>query len=134
MDLSRLATLKAKLVQAKEFSDIWTYFLDHFGEDPAFHALGERTRNGFIEAIFDNVAKAMFNGKIEGRDVLLTRLADHLFIHGGGIFGSHLVNVIYFEDIQVGVVIVVKPFSKDPQQYIRFTGPLTPPSNQPSAN
>ncbi len=134
MDLSRLATLKEKLVKAKQFADIWTYFLDHFGEDPEFIALGERTRNPFIEAIFDNVAQAVFKGRIDAKDVLLTRLADHQFIHGGGMFGQHLVNVIYFEDIQVGVVIVVRPFANEAQQYIRFTGPLTPPSNQPSEN
>src|SRR5262249_52225983 len=51
MDLSLLETLKDKLLHAKQFSKVWEYFLDHFGENPDFVALGERTQDAFLKTV-----------------------------------------------------------------------------------
>src|SRR5262245_19566334 len=102
MDLALLTTLKDKLVQAKNFTEVWQYFFDQFGEDPAFIALGERTEHPFLEAILVQIGKEMFGHEVDLADVLLTRLPEQEFVHGGLTLDGRLANVIYFEDIQVG--------------------------------
>jgi hypothetical protein len=95
MDLTLLETLKDKLVHATDFSDLWRYFLDHFGEDPGFIALGDRSRDPFLEAILSQLGSRMFSGRVTLTDLLLSRLADHHFTHGGLLLNGHLANVLY---------------------------------------
>lgn len=42
MDLNRLQDLKQKLLHDQDLAPVWSFFLDHFGGNPAFIALGER--------------------------------------------------------------------------------------------
>src|SRR5262249_34472781 len=109
MDLSLLAQLKGKMVQAKEFSKVWEYFLDHFGEDPAFIALGQPTRPPLLEAVFTQIARQLFQRDVDWSQVIFTSLPEHQFVHGGGLVGAGLLNVLYFEDIQVGLMCATRP-------------------------
>lgn len=134
MDLKLLATLKDKLIHAQDFSDIWTYFFDHFGEDSAFIALGERAQDSFLESIIEQVGLQLFPNKVLLRDVLLTQLADHHFIHGGFIINGRLANVLYFEDIHMGLLAVVTSLKPTETKMIRFTGWPMPEGYQRSRN
>jgi hypothetical protein len=48
MDLSLLNTLKKKLHDAEQFSDVWDYFMTNFGELPEFNALGQRSSDACL--------------------------------------------------------------------------------------
>src|SRR5436305_14766339 len=98
MDLSLLETLKEKLASAKRFSDVLDYFLTHFGEKPAFIALGERARVPFLERILAQVGGQIFPGDVIVSNLILTRLAEQQFVHGGFALNGCLANVIYFDD------------------------------------
>ena len=134
MDLTLLATLKDKLANAKNFGDIWTYFFDHFGEDAEFIALGERTRDRMLEAILAQIGKEMFGRPVKVTDLLLTRLPEQQFIHGGLLLGGSLANVLYFEDIHMGVVAVVAAFRPSETKMARFSGIPLPGRLEPSQN
>jgi hypothetical protein len=122
MDLALLETLKQKLLQAQEFQEIWEYFMDHFGEDPDFMALGERTRNPFLEAVMSQVGQQLFGGPVQTAECLLTRLPEQQFIHGGCILAGKAGNVLYFEDAQVGLLAVVISLAPSETRLVRFTG------------
>jgi hypothetical protein len=134
MDLSLLATLKDKLVNATEFSDVWRYFLDHFGEDPEFIALGDRTRDAFLEAVLDQIGSQMFGKQVALTNFLLARLPDHHFTHGGGLLNGHLANVLYFDDIRTGMVAIWASITPGETKYARFSGQRQRPGLKPSAN
>ena len=134
MNLELLATLKDKLIHAPKLADVMNYFFDHFGEDPEFIGLGEATRHVFLEAVLAEVARQIFGGDAAVLDLMLTRLPDHRFIHGGGVLNGRLANVLYFEDVAVGLVCVA---TTPETKLARFTGkPLTPPPgrDKPSVN
>jgi hypothetical protein len=135
MDLTLLATLKDKLVTATEFDDVFRYFLDHFGENPKFIALGERSHDPFLVAVIEQIASQIFGKRVPLDNLLLTRLPDHNFTHGGVILNSHLANVLYFDDIRMGLVAVLMGFPTGEMKYARFSGqrPRPVPMN-PSAN
>lgn len=122
MDLSKLAVLKQKLVEATDFSDVWRYFLDHFGENPEFFSLGERVEeNARLEVAISQIGQRVFKKPLRVRDLLLTRLAEHGFIHGGGLVGTSLANVLYFEEIGVGMMAIVQSLASSEMRYARFT-------------
>src|SRR5207248_8257857 len=100
MDLSLLGTLKEKLASATRFSDVLDYFLTHFGEKPAFIALGECARVPFLESILAQVGKQIFSGDVIVSNLILTRLTEQQFVHGGFVINGCLANVLYFEDVQ----------------------------------
>lgn len=134
MDLNLLATLKDKLLHAKNFSEVWHYFFDHFGEDAEFIALGERIRDTFLEAVLDQVAQQIFGKKVPVHEMLLTRLAEHQFIHGGCIINGKLANVVYFEDVQVGLFALIMSVQPSDTRMARFSGRAMPARGSPSAN
>jgi hypothetical protein len=133
MDLSLLDTLKQRLIDAKEFSKVWTYFLDHFGEDPQFMALGERTRNDVVETLLVQTAKQVCGITIAANDILLTGLPEQKFIHGGCFVKGYMVNVLYFEEICTGTIMVCA-LGQENTVTLRFTGrPMADP-HRPSMN
>jgi hypothetical protein len=122
MDLALLATLKDRLLTARDFGDVLTYFLDHFGEDPGFIALGERCEHPFLEAVFTQVGGQLFGRPIRVSNVMLTRLAEEGFVHGTVQLEDRLGTVLYFEDIQKGLLSVVWSLSPTETKLVRFTG------------
>jgi hypothetical protein len=136
MDLELLTVLKDKLVHATQFTDVINYFFDHFGEDAEFISLGEATRHVFLESVLAEVGRQMFGNQVAIMDLLLTRLPERHFIHGGGTLNGRVVTVFYFEDVAVGLVAVASPSSKE-TKLARFTGkPLKHPVglDKPSPN
>jgi hypothetical protein len=134
MDLTLLATLKEKLVTAENFSEVWTYFFDHFAEDPAFIALGDRTTSDFLNAVLAQVGGQLFKTPAVLAGTLLTRLPEHQFLHGACTLNGRLANIIYFEDIHTGLLAVVVSESPARTQMVRFTGRPLPVSRDPSPN
>ena len=132
MDLSLLETLKHKLTTAKEFSEVFAYFLDHFGEDPGFIALGERTDSPFLEGMLAQIGEQMFGRKVHVGNVLLTLLPEQQFIHGTCTLNGRLTTVLYFEDITTGLLAVILTASDT--KLARFTGRPMPGMPTPSAN
>jgi hypothetical protein len=135
MDLTKLADLKNELVNTNKFFNVWEHFLDQFGEDPAFIKLGERVRHPLLEAVYNQIAQQLYNAKVNWDLIIFTRLTEHGFIHGGGPVGKALLNVLYFEDIQMGMVCAATPFASDEVKFMRFSTKLMPRgAAQPSDN
>jgi hypothetical protein len=134
MDLAKLATLKDKLLHADEFGTVWKYFLDHFGEDPAFIALGEPTEQPFLEAVFAEIGRQLLGRPLTVSRLRLIRLPEEGFIHGGAALDGKPANVLYFEDVQVGMLGVVWSLAPGVMKYARFSGRPMPPLGKPSVN
>jgi hypothetical protein len=133
MDLSLLATLKEKLIEAEKFADVFSYFLDHFGEQREFIALGERTRHDFLENVLSQIGQQIFGRPVEMSGLILTRLADQQFIHGGGLMNGSLATVIFFEDINVGLAAIAV-LDSDETKFARFSARPLVTGIRPSMN
>ncbi len=131
MDLSRLAELKRMLVEATDFGTVWDYFMTHFGEQRAFIALGKRTRNSMLEAAIEKVAGQVFNRDVLVRDLLLTRLPEERFIHGGFSVRGRFGTVFYFEEIGIGLIAIAR-VSGINNSFARFTARPMPRAGEPA--
>ena len=120
MDLSRLSDLKEKLASAKQLSDIWDYFFDHFGEDPEFIALGKMRRVPLVRNILRTVAKQLFGKEAELRTLQLTVLREQRFAHGTCYLASRLTSILYFGDLGMGSLAVTDP-KTGMTHFVRFT-------------
>jgi hypothetical protein len=134
MDLAKLVTLKEKLQHTDQFDTVWKFFLDHFGENPAFMAMGEPTEQPFLEAVFAAVGQQLLGRQVKVHHVRLIRLAQEGFIHGGALLDSKMANVLYFEDVQAGMLAVVWSMAPGEMKYARFSGRQLRPRGEPSAN
>ncbi len=122
MDLTRLQELKRKLLQDKALPPVWTFFLDHFGHDSEFIRLGEETRHSFVEAALAQVCRQLYPQAEAVAGLLLTRLAEQQFIHGGFIVAGRPGGLFYFEDVRMGLITIAEPPPSIDVKYARFSG------------
>jgi hypothetical protein len=134
MDLSLLATLKQKLVHGTEFQEAQSYFFDHFAEDAEFLSLGARHNDPFLQSLVETVAAQLFGRETAVDDLLLIRLKDHYFIHGNCILGDRVATILYFEDVEQGLLSIVWSMSPPETKFVRFSKRPLPRSSKPSMN
>lgn len=123
LDLKKLDTLREKLAKAKDFSDPMNYFFDHFGENDEFMGLGERIQDPFLEGLIQQLGIQIFPGQqVHLISLMLTRLPEHKFIHGGFTLNGQLGNIIYFEEACMGLMAIVTLQTSGETKFMRFSG------------
>jgi len=114
MNLEKLRKLKLRLVAEDDLEQIWDYFSTHLDRDPEFMKLG-RVMPAEDHAIPDLVATvAAMALRNEGEEideptlsrVLQRNVAKENFIHGVAILKAHMIRFFYFEDLDVGMLVV----------------------------
>src|SRR5262245_51253261 len=134
MDLTRLQQLKQKLLHEEQLALVWSSFMDHFGHDPEFIALGEHARHSLVETVVTEVGRQLYaaDGAVSG--LLLNRVVGQDFLHGGFAMGGRLGGVIYFEDAHIGLVAVMEQPPSTEVKYARFSGRVVRRPGGPSLN
>jgi hypothetical protein len=134
VDLSRLQELKHKLLHDKDLAPVWLYFLDHFAENSDFIALGEQVQHPLVESVIQQVSKQLFprDGAIVG--MLLTQIDEPKFLHGGFFMGLRPGGVIFFEDVNMGLIAVPDLPPSIEVKYARFSSRPLPKLGEPSRN
>ena len=134
MDLALLQQLRQELLHEEKLSRIWTFFMDHFGDKEEFTAIGEEVvtpswKRSSPRSVSNSLART-------GRsvDLLLGRVAEQHFIHGGFALGGRLGTVIYFEDEKMGLLAVTDRPPAIEAKFARFFGKPIPKQGEPSRN
>lgn len=125
MDLSQLAVLQEKLVQAENFSEVWDYFMTHFAEQPGFMNHGDTVRHPVVEAAIAAAAMQVLGPQAKIDRMLLVRLPEQRFIHGAVTVKGRMANVFFFEEVGVGLLAVVMSWAGD-NRMVRFTARTSP--------
>ena len=66
--------------------------------------------------------------KVKLDNARLLRVNEYNFIHGGMTINGAMANVIYCDDLQQGILMVYRPASKPPTQFVRFSAEMLPPN------
>ena len=121
MKLKKLDQLKEKLQKETDLSKIWLYYMDEFGDIPEFSDLGEPVRQDDLLAVITQVCQQIF-GKPTNIDGILTiYIKEYKFYHAPFMTNNHIGGVIFFEDINTGLIAVTSAAS-NLAKYSRFTG------------
>jgi hypothetical protein len=134
MDLARLQELKQKLLYEEKLTVVWSFFTDHFADHDEFVALGEHTRHPFVEAVLAQLGQQLFADKGTVRNLILTRVPEQHFLHGGFGMAGRVGGVIYFEDVGVGLLAVSPLPPSIDVNYARFSGQPIKRYTNPSRN
>jgi hypothetical protein len=121
MKLEKLYQLKEKLQQEKDLSKIWSYYMDEFGDIPEFSDFGEPVQQDSLLAVITQVCQQVFGEPININDILTIYIKEYKFYHAPFMTNNHIGGVIFFEDINTGLIAVTSAGSKL-AKYSRFTG------------
>ena len=120
-DLQKLAELKRLLVSATDFSDVFGYFMDHFGEKPELMTLGEQHHDPIFVQMLEQLGARVLGKKASIKEPLLLRWAEQKLIHGAFLIGDHVGSVFYFQDLEKGLAAFGSMDSQGPSQFARFS-------------
>lgn len=122
--LEDFATLRRNFVQAKDFAGFWNSFFDDFVQNPDFMEMGQPVQSASIESLVHRVGERMFQQPVKARDFMLFFVPDAHLIHGMFAVEDCSGNILYFDEIDMGLMGVVHPGGQT--DFARFT--LAPPS------
>jgi hypothetical protein len=121
MKLEKLYQLKEKLQKETDLSKIWLYYMDEFGDIPEFSDLGEPVRQDSLLAVITQVCQQIFGKPINIDDILIIYIKEYKFYHAPFMANNHIGGIIFFEDINTGLIAVTSATS-NLAKYSRFTG------------
>lgn len=129
MDLTLLQTLRQKLLTTTEFSDVFDYFYDHFGGSMEFMNASEPTQDELLLELIGKIGGALFKTSAIRLDgFLLLRIAQYHFIHGGMTINGAPANVIYFDDIKKGMILIHAKIGENNTHCARFSADMIAPN------
>lgn len=92
---------------AKNFKEPWDYFFDNFAEDLEFLKLGELAKDTMLKEIVTKIGEELFGTKkVSVTNFLMTELKKHHFFHGACFIQGRVTSVIFFADIDMGLIAV----------------------------
>ncbi len=115
-----LENLREQVLTGDDFHAMMTYFFDHCSDHDDFMALGSRAEDPVLEAVVSEALAFACHGPVKLSFVLLTRLPDEKFIHGGFFVDGLPGSLIYFEELDRGVAALLRR-SGGVTDFVRFT-------------
>lgn len=120
MNLKNLLKLKEKLQKEKDLGVIYAYYMDEFSDREEFTDVGEPSENKVLMQAIAQICRHLFGNTVIIDDMLAIHIPEYNFFHAPFFVNNHIGGVIYFEDIQTGLLAVT---AKDGMvKYSRFTG------------
>jgi hypothetical protein len=124
MNIERLQELKQKMINDKDLSQIWLFYMDHFADHQAFTELGKPAHNDYLDVVLQKTCQQMFGKAITITNLFLIYIAEYQFFHGPFQVEGRIGGVIFFEDIKVGLLAVSSEFPPtNAVNYSRFSEP-----------
>ena len=131
----RLPALKLKMATDSDFSAIYNFFFEHFGENPEFLKFGEQIEHPLLEQTLTHIARAVFKTNLSlPRHAKFIHLPDQHFVHGSCLFTGVLAAFFYFEDIDAGMAAFLSTSLTGNTEMARFSVKQLGKSSPVSAN
>ncbi len=116
-----LQTLKTMLRTEETFSNTYRYFFDHVSMNQNFIADSKRETNKQVQMILQTTGDHIFGKKCEITNLVLLRVESKNFVHGACGLGGCFAAVMYFEDIDMGMIAICTNPATSCMQYGRFS-------------
>jgi hypothetical protein len=109
MNWQALDQLREMVQAASNFSEVWSFFLDHFGVNEEFLSLGRPTANDALAALLEEAFKTsgqkhLQRSRVRVRRMLLIELPEQKLVHGPAMIDRATAGVFYFTDLGVGMI------------------------------
>jgi hypothetical protein len=121
MNLKKLNTLKEKIVGAENLNEPWEYFFSNFGDNPDFLNFGSRADNFVLETVIEKIGEKLLQQDVTVSNLLLTEIPEYQFIHGACFIHGRLMSIIFFRDIDMGLLSIVRSMNSFEISIVRFS-------------
>lgn len=116
-----LNELKRMLMMEDNFHKIYTYFFDHLGESLDFIRSGKREKNPDLKKILQAIGESALNEKVMVTRLVLTRVPEQRFYHGGCQLNGRMTTAFFFREIGMGMAAILRPDTTHGMLFVRFT-------------
>ncbi|MBI3923777.1 MAG: hypothetical protein HY318_20315 [Armatimonadetes bacterium] len=133
MQLELLSTLKEKMTRAEDLEGVMMYFYDNFVGQGELPRRSVPVEGSFLEDMLPQTVKGMLHKEVRIKGLRLMAVPQYDFIHGTFWGGDFVGTLIYFEDVEVGVISLSHPVTED-TYVVRFRTCDAPNDWLPSVN
>ena len=123
MTYQHLAQLEHLLMHEASFEKTYSYFMDHFGVNPAFIDVGQKTSVPNIITMLGEIARQFFqNEAIVMTDLLVIKVDKFNLLHGFVHVEGHLMVFFYCKKVNRGMACLQNMLSLTSKtHYFRIT-------------
>lgn len=118
---SEMEKLKEILLSCDDFRDVYNYFFDHLTNNPDFMKMGRKSKAPFLKSALKAIGKQLFKDEVKITRLLITKIAKYSFYHGPCFINGIMSSVIFFKDIDMGMLSMIMPSSVGEVKFIRFS-------------
>jgi hypothetical protein len=125
-----LGVLRERLLHPTNYEEAVSYFLEEFAGDTAFVKASDPEQMPHLTSVLATVVSKAVGGDVELEGALVSYLRAHRFVHGNARAGGRIVLFFYFEEADVGMVMLL-PGVRGQMDIARFklSGGLINPLN-----
>ena len=102
-----LAVLRERLAHPTDYEKAFYYFLEEFGGDRAFIALGEVERAPNLVMALNQVASAALGEDVEIAEPKISLVPGHGFHHGSAGLDGRATIFFYFDAVNAGLMAII---------------------------
>jgi hypothetical protein len=133
MNFKKFQELKRRLVEGTNFSETWEFYMDHFTDSPKFIEMGQPVHCEELNEIVRATCQEMFNKSAKVDTSIVIHIPESKFFHGPIQVGKRMGGMMFFEDIEMGMIAVSAEYPPTPEtKYSRFTIKLRMSSRDPN--
>lgn len=117
----KLDELKKLLAATDDLNRAFSFFLDHFGNDPAFIQCGKVAKHEMLKLVLKSVCDDLFEKQGKVTNLKLFNAAKTKFFHGLCQMGGKTASFFYFDEIEMGMICIMMGPAFGQMSYVRFT-------------
>ena len=121
MEKRKFLRLKHILQTATNLSKPSAFFWEKLAKDSRFMAAGRIATNPRLQAIMERAATHVLGSEQAAEMLLLLFIPAHKFWHGSCAFGNMLGQLIYFQDIDQGLLTILDTSRDSMTHYVRIS-------------
>ena len=120
----QVETLKNMLVNEGDFNNVIAYFLSNLGSIRVFANRGKPIKNKVLRDILSSIAAKSYGEGFTVTQLKLFRVGKGPFYHGTCRLGPEVGTVLFFDDLNIGMMSLTPLEPMGGTSYIRFSGTL----------
>ncbi len=113
------------LIIEEDFDKTYNYFFTQLGEDQSFINESKKAKNPLLKIALKYIGKDIFKNDVKIEHLMLLKVPKSRFYHGSCFIHSRPAGIFFFEDIDMGMVVVnLAGFAPGEVRYARFSSTI----------